>query len=203
MATLTRGHTFGATESVTNTKLHNLVDLGGVTGITNADCAANLNLSNSKLANIVDAGKVSGSSFYNLASIPSGAGYIPANNIFPIGSIYINVTGTNPGTFLGGTWVAFGAGKCLVGLDSGDTDFDTAEETGGAKAVTLTAAQSGLPSHNHELKTGSGEGGAYPGQGVISYPESRYTENTGGTNASEAHSNVQPYIVVYFFKRTA
>ncbi len=37
MANLGKGYTFGSTESVTNTKLHNLVDLGTCTGIVNAD----------------------------------------------------------------------------------------------------------------------------------------------------------------------
>lgn len=51
-----------------------------------------------------------------------------------------------------------------VGVDTSDTDFDTAEETGGAKtesytpagsnaAVTLTAAQSGVPAHSHGLNS--------------------------------------------------
>lgn len=69
---------------------------------------------------------------------------------FPVGSVFIAVVSTNPVTLLGyGTWSAFAAGRMLVGLDSGDTDFDAAEETGGAKTVTLTAAQSGLPQHTH------------------------------------------------------
>src|SRR3990167_9158783 len=75
---------------------------------------------------------------------------------FPVGSVFIAVVDTDPGTLLGyGTWSAFGAGKMLVSLDSGDTDFDVAEETGGAK--TKTIAQANLPnistgagtSHNH------------------------------------------------------
>ena len=75
---------------------------------------------------------------------------------FPIGSVFLSVVSTNPGTLLGyGTWSAIAAGKMLVGLDSGDTDFDTVEETGGAK--TKTIAQANLPnistgagtSHNH------------------------------------------------------
>ena len=75
---------------------------------------------------------------------------------FPIGSVFLSVVSTNPATLLGyGTWTAIAAGKMLVGLDSGDTDFDTAEETGGAK--TKTIAQANLPnistgagtSHNH------------------------------------------------------
>lgn len=69
---------------------------------------------------------------------------------FPIGAVFIAVVATDPSVLLGyGTWSAFGAGRVLVGLDSVDADFDTAEETGGVKTVTLTAAQSGLPQHTH------------------------------------------------------
>lgn len=49
MAVMTKGKTFGATEEVTNTKLHNLVDNGTVTGILNADCSAAMNLDESKV----------------------------------------------------------------------------------------------------------------------------------------------------------
>jgi microcystin-dependent protein len=78
---------------------------------------------------------------------PGGGAAIDA---WPVGSVFIAVVATSPATLLGGgTWAAFGAGRMLVGFNSGDTDFDTAEETGGAKTVTLTAAQSGLPQHTH------------------------------------------------------
>ena len=67
---------------------------------------------------------------------------------FPVGSVFLAVVSTNPATLLGyGTWAAIAAGRMLVGLDSGDTDFDTVEETGGAKTVTLTSAQ--MPAHTH------------------------------------------------------
>lgn len=56
--------------------------------------------------------------------------------LYPVGSIYLSTLSTNPATLLGrGTWVAFGAGRALVGLDSGDADFNAAEKTGGAKTV--------------------------------------------------------------------
>jgi hypothetical protein len=68
---------------------------------------------------------------------PKGA-YEP--QAFPVGSVFIAVVSTDPATLLGyGTWSAFGAGRVLVGLDSGDTDFDTAEETGGAKTKAISA----------------------------------------------------------------
>ena len=70
---------------------------------------------------------------------------------FPVGSIYMNCSNaTNPGTLLGfGTWASFGAGRVLVGLDSGDSDFDGAEETGGSKTHTLSIAE--LPAHTHTI----------------------------------------------------
>ena len=72
---------------------------------------------------------------------------------FPVGAVFIAVVDTDPATLLGyGTWSAFGAGRVLVGRDSGDTDFDTAEETGGAKAVASSAqtfAGNALGTHQH------------------------------------------------------
>lgn len=80
---------------------------------------------------------------------------------FPVGAVFIAVVNTNPGTLLGyGTWSAFGAGRMLVGLDSGQTEFDTVEEVGGSKththaghsnhAVTQPSAHSDHTSHTHQ-----------------------------------------------------
>ena len=154
------------------------------------------------------------------------------DTIYPVGSIYISTVSTNPATLFGrGTWSAFGAGKTLVGLDSGDTNFDTAEETGGAKTVTLETAN--LPSHrhsvnitsgtqsaNHNHKTGSGslhtasgsaerKIGSDPtfGPDVTDIESATHTHNvsgnTGYIGSGTAVTNLQPYIVVYIWKRTA
>ena len=200
MATLIRGKTFSPLEKVTAAKLHDLVDEGHVTNISNADCSASMALANSKLANIIDAGKVSGNSLFNLASTPSGAGYLPAANLlaaFPVGSIYINVTGANPGTFLGGTWVAFGSGKVLVGLDSEDEAFDTAEKPGGEKTHILTTNE--MPAHTH---TYNGFGGSTLTPWAGSSDGKYLVQNTSSAGNGDAHNNLQPYIVVYFWKRT-
>jgi hypothetical protein len=60
--------------------------------------------------------------------------------LFPVGAIYTAIVSTNPSTLLGfGTWSAFGAGRVMVGFDSGNALFDTAEETGGnADAITVS-----------------------------------------------------------------
>jgi hypothetical protein len=69
---------------------------------------------------------------------------------WPVGSIYLSLSSTNPADVFGfGAWVAFGAGRCLVGVDVGDADFDAAEKTSGSKTVALTEAQ--LPAHTHAV----------------------------------------------------
>lgn len=152
----------------------------------------------------------------------------PGGEAFPIGSVFIAVVNTNPGTLLGyGTWSAFGAGRVLVGRDAGDTDFDVAEETGGSKTVQSSAQTfSGTPftdviNHTHKLSTilrSATTGGASTivartvdatstgdTTAVTDNPAGGVANITpAGTNApGAATSVVQPYIVVYMWKRTA
>lgn len=90
--------------------------------------------------------------------------------VYPIGSIYINASSTsNPSSLMGfGTWVEFGAGRVLVGLNASDALFDALEETGGSKdaivvshthTVTSTGTTaSSLGSHSHTFSgTSSGQ----------------------------------------------
>jgi len=75
--------------------------------------------------------------------------------LYPVGAIYVSTLSTNPGTLFGvGTWAAFGAGKVLVGLDGTDTDFDTVEETGGAKTKAISA-HAGTAVADHSAHTHS------------------------------------------------
>ena len=133
-------------------------------------------------------------------------------NLYPVGSVYINAsTSTNPATLFGfGTWVAFGKGRVLVGLDSADADFNTAEITGGAKTHTLK--QSEMPAHTHNVQvtqrvTGDDAAG---GSRVLTANRNITTgtiDITGmtakSTGGGQSHNNLQPYITVYMWKRTA
>jgi len=73
--------------------------------------------------------------------------------LYPVGEIYITHRSGNPSTLLGfGTWVAYGAGRMLVGLDAGgDADFDAIDDAGGAKTHTL--AEANIPAHTHGYGT--------------------------------------------------
>lgn len=142
------------------------------------------------------------------------------NLVYPVGSIYISTNSTNPATLFGvGTWAAFGAGRVPVGFDAGQTEFDVDEETGGAKAHTLQTSE--MPSHTHtqnahqhnighvrSATTGAAttqiartsDTSSTVGADVFTDNATAVNQNTGGDGA---HNNLQPYIVVRMWKRTA
>lgn len=142
--------------------------------------------------------------------------------LFPVGAIYSAIVSTNPGTLLGfGTWTAFGAGRVLVGFDSGNALFDTAEETGGsADAIVVSHTHTATstvtdPQHAHGLipiasgDTGSNTGayregasGTFTNSGSASTGVTVATTNAS-TGSSGTNANYQPYITVYMWKRTA
>ena len=142
------------------------------------------------------------------------------NLFYPVGSIYTNASSsTNPGSLLGfGTWAAFGAGRVMVGLDSGNALFDTVEETGGSADAVLvshthTASTDTVGNHTHTYTVPSGtQTLAGGGNSAL------FTTTTASTSAAGSHShtvtvnsngssatnaNYQPYITVYMWKRTA
>ena len=140
---------------------------------------------------------------------------------YPIGSLYFNASvNTNPSTLLGfGTWASFGAGRVLVGFDGSDTDFNAVEKTGGTKTHTLSLAQ--IPNVTGNLVMHGGENATqmYVASGAFysAATSPRYGNVGLGNNGAnsiatlgfnlggggQAHPNVQPYITVYIWKRTA
>ena len=141
---------------------------------------------------------------------------------YPVGSIYMNATvATNPATLLGfGTWTAFGAGKVIVGFNASDALFNTLEGTGGSKDAVVVShthiATSVVadPGHTHVLQTLDNLAGGTQGPNVRGggSPTATTDSNTTGitvatTNASTGvsgtNTNIQPYITVHMWKRTA
>jgi hypothetical protein len=147
------------------------------------------------------------------------------NLFYPVGSIYTNATdATNPGTLLGfGTWTAFGASRVMVGFDAFNPLFDVGEKQGGsADAITVSHTHTATstvtdPGHFHlaggvQQLTGNGSGfdwnPANTNNGAsrfvstvttgVTVATTNSTEGASGTNA-----NIQPFITVYMWKRTA
>ena len=121
-----------------------------------------------------------------------------AKELFPIGSVYITVENINPGTFLGGTWTGFGGGRCLVGVNSSEAEFDEPLKTGGAKSNTYDFT------HNHIVGENITNTAQEAGSAVVSLGNNTSLSTNAGTPlGSKAISTLQPYIVVYFWRRTA
>ena len=116
----------------------------------------------------------------------------------PVGKVYISVDNVDPSTLFGGTWEAFGQGRCLVGVDTSQEEFNTVLKTGGSKY---------MQAHRHHIAGRFNSSGHPPVpdgslQSVNNDGEgwwSGYTENSGSGDSG----NLQPYITVYFWRRVS
>ena len=114
-------------------------------------------------------------------------------SIFPIGSIYMSVTNTNPSNSFGGTWVLWGQGRVPIGVDTSQSEFNSVEKTGGTKIST-------------QINTGSSS------YGFTTSSQSGYNDRTlvGSSSYGSTHdeksadiSLLQPYITCYMWKRVS
>ena len=143
--------------------------------------------------------------------------------VYPVGSIYMSTVSTNPATLFGfGTWEAMPAGRVLLaqGKSSWGTTYN-AGSTGGEATHQLTVGE--LPQHTHTASTNTTGSHAHTyrtfygttGYGPDGSSDREKTINTGSsgnhthtvtinnTGSNQAHNNLQPYIAVYIWKRTA
>ncbi len=142
--------------------------------------------------------------YYNgVVYLCDGTKWTPLTKEFPLGSILITVDNINPATWLGyGMWNQFAQGRCLVGQDSTQTEFATPLQTGGAKTHTLTVNE--IPAHSHTYTRYKQLYNAQSGTGLVQvWSSTQITMNTGNTGGGQPHNNLQPYIVVYFWRRIA
>ena len=127
---------------------------------------------------------------------------------YPVGSIYMSVNNTNPGTLFGGTWEQI---KDTFLLACGSTY--EAGSTGGEATVSLQV--NNLPPHDHterlpesfRISANAGSGG-YVSDATnpkTPYAGGTYSSSvkTGTTGGGQAHNNMPPYLAVYVWKRTA
>lgn len=132
---------------------------------------------------------------------------------YKVGDIYITVADGSPSTRLGyGTWERFGRGRTLVGFtDEVSNDIPEWTKISGSRFGEynhkLIVAE--MPSHSHRLQHGRDNGSTDNNAGTVATDTEKWSgqwiqnpqvENTGG---DQPHNNVQPSIVVYFWKRVA
>ena len=135
--------------------------------------------------------------------------------LYPVGTIYTSTGSLNPATSLGfGTWVAFGEGKVLVGVGTG---FTAGATGGSADAVVVSHTHTatvtdGGHTHGYATTYFAGAGGPIENGGEWRVFDSSGTTNSATTGISVSNSttgvsgtnaNLQPYVVVYMWQRTA
>lgn len=130
-------------------------------------------------------------------------------SIYPIGAIYMSVSPTSPEELFGGAWTAWGSGRVPVGVDTSDTNFNTAEKTGGSITQALRALIGAVNSSTMSI-------GYYAGSAIASFVSNvtyaiTGTQITGSKTFShttpvyrsdgETPNTLQPYITCYMWKR--
>lgn len=140
--------------------------------------------------------------------------------MYPVGSVYITYNNVNPGTFLGGTWERFGQGRTLIGEGTGNDGSTsmsfTANNTGGKYnhdhiyGIKLNEYYSVTSNLRVRKSDGSWQGGIKDGTGHAYFNNCSQAANKElNTDTYKIESNtsnsgtIQPYIVVFFWRRTA
>lgn len=131
------------------------------------------------------------------------------NLIYPVGTYYETSDVTfNPNVSWGGTWVKDSEGRVTVSQKVGDSDFGTVGNTDGEKTHTLTIEE--MPAHTHTLVYFGNNKPINLNAGGSSYhvnfdQTGTNEEQVGGRSVggNKPHNNLQPYIVVIRWHRTA
>lgn len=114
---------------------------------------------------------------------------------YPIGSIYLSVNSTNPGTLFGGIWEKFGKGRTLVGVDEDDDALSTGGKVGGSINP--------LTEHHHGLSIAPTGSKSWASAVAPTTSYSMGGGATGSSGSNKDHANWQPFIAVYMWRRTA
>lgn len=129
---------------------------------------------------------------------------------YPVGTIIETTSEVSPAQLYGGTWEEFGKGKVLVGRDTSDSDFNTILKTGGEKQHKLSENE--MPGHNHDTLYSNQTYSQLHSGDILNLPNYvTHTNNvqsygyvtSGYRGGNQPHNNLQPYIVVYRWRRIA
>ena len=127
------------------------------------------------------------------------------SSAYPVGSIYISTVATNPGTTFGfGTWVAFGAGRTIIGVGTSDAVY-AAGATGGESTHLLDIQE--MTEHTHDYRDRRNPSNRLANGNndyFDKYDDTTIEYSTTTPNGASVPFNVLgPYIVAYMWQRTA
>lgn len=123
---------------------------------------------------------------------------------YRVGDLFLTTIATNPSNFLGGKWELFGPGRCLVCVDTSQTEFNSVKKTGGEKTHKLTIDE--MPRHQPQALLNTGDSNTTGS--AINWQMVNNGRFYGGDmfksfDGDKSHNNLQPYITCYVWIRTA
>lgn len=146
-------------------------------------------------------------------NIPSGAQYKMGGNsivlaFYPVGSYYeTSDTSFNPNTAWGGTWELEAEGQVHISAGSNYAVAGALTNTSDGGEATHKLSVSEMPSHTHAIYYYNASGNKSFGYNYQNkgYQSNEATSSSGivNTGGGGAHNNMQPYIIVNRWHRTA
>ncbi|WP_270433318.1 phage baseplate protein [Anaerostipes hominis (ex Lee et al. 2021)] len=156
------------------------------------------NLTTGEKQNLVGAVNEVKSQVTQLNSDLTNSNKLLFDRIYPVNTIYISISSTNPSTMFGGTWVSWGSGKFLVGVNTSSSYFNTVEKVGGSTdAVVINHAHTTTVKYATDGATG-GTAARCVGSGTN---KSTNIASTSFTGENGAGKNLPPYITCYMWRR--
>lgn len=143
--------------------------------------------------------------------------------IYPVDSLFMSFSNTDPATYLGfGTWTKIES-RFLVAQEDSDPDFGTAGQTGGTRTHSHTdnfsvdghaLTESEMPAHTHDIdriRSNSGGGDYFEDADASGTADTASTLSTGGgdphthglSGGVQSEGNLPPYTVVYMYRRAS
>ena len=186
-----------------NSNISGTVKIGGSTTVVGSLSSGSHTITgNSKITNRIDTDVIYANTYLNLPNATEGI----INLIYPIGSIFLSFTNTDPSIrFTGTQWTQVANGRFIVGVGTGNDGiqnrtFNSGNNTNGEYDHKLTIAE--MPRHNHNysliniIGNGERDNNSQAGENY----NTTATSNTGGDGF---HNNTPPGFGLYVWQRTS
>lgn len=118
------------------------------------------------------------------------------SKIYPVGSVYVSTSSTNPATLFGiGTWVSIGSGRVLQAITSGTGGANAGSSS---KTVSISITSTGtLPNHTHQWYDGTRSSGStidfFTGDSAGSFNAAGNAVNFSGDPDQGNYYTANPY----------